>query len=87
MTDNKGHRCGGCPRRWTGLAEAHCPTCHRHFGSVSAFDKHRVAGSCADPAALRGPKTGKPLLVPVQRASGEVWMAPSGGEWWTDDAA
>ena len=35
-------RCGGCDRNWTGLAEAHCATCHRHFTGVTAFDAHRV---------------------------------------------
>jgi hypothetical protein len=31
--------------------QAHCSAagCHRTFGSVSAFDEHRVGGKCLDP--------------------------------------
>ena len=71
-----------CGRRWTGLGEAHCATCHRHFGSVASFDKHRVKGECADPSELFGIKSGKALLVPVERASGLVWVAPGGSDRW-----
>jgi hypothetical protein len=31
---------------------AHCPTCHRTFGGVTGFDKHRSHGECLDPATL-----------------------------------
>lgn len=31
---------------------AHCPTCHRTFGSVGGFDQHRKQGECLDPADL-----------------------------------
>lgn len=44
--------CGKCGRKWMGLAEAHCPTCHRHFSTVSNFDKHRPNGLCVEPLAL-----------------------------------
>lgn len=34
--------------------QAHCPVagCHRTFGGVSNFDKHRRNGWCLDPATL-----------------------------------
>jgi hypothetical protein len=32
--------------------QAHCGTCHRTFGSVRGFDKHRRRGECVDPATL-----------------------------------
>ena len=72
--------CGGCDRKWTGLAECHCSGCHRHFGSISAFDTHQGADGCHDPAALKPRKNGAPRLVSVKRASGTVWVAP-GGDW------
>jgi hypothetical protein len=41
----------GCGRRWTGLAEAHCPRCHAHFSRVSNFDRHLpLTGPCRPPA-------------------------------------
>lgn len=39
-----------CGRQWTGLAQCHCRTCHRHFGSAAGFDRHRGSGKCADPS-------------------------------------
>lgn len=32
------------------MAQAHCPTCHKTFGGVTGFDKHRFRGACRDPA-------------------------------------
>jgi hypothetical protein len=31
---------------------AHCPTCHRTFGGVWGFDRHRRNGACVDPQTL-----------------------------------
>lgn len=35
-------------------AQAHCAAagCHRTFGGVTGFDKHRDNGACIDPATL-----------------------------------
>lgn len=33
-------------------AQAHCSVCHRTFGGVRAFDRHRSKGTCVDPAPL-----------------------------------
>lgn len=33
-------------------AQAHCTVCHRTFGGVSNFDKHRRDGWCIDPSTL-----------------------------------
>jgi len=35
-------------------AQCHCPApeCHRTFGGVSLFDKHRHNGACLDPVTL-----------------------------------
>lgn len=43
------HTCGA---RWTGLLAAHCAPCHRTFGGVAGFEKHRKGGTCLDPATL-----------------------------------
>ena len=41
-------QCANCGEEWTGLAVAHCPTCHRTFTTVSAFDKHRTGSHTDD---------------------------------------
>lgn len=33
-------------------AQAHCGTCHRTFGGISGFDRHRRGGICLDPTGL-----------------------------------
>lgn len=38
-----------CHRSWSSRAQSHCSECHRHFGSDSAGDSHRVKGVCGDP--------------------------------------
>lgn len=38
-----------CHRSWTARAQSHCSECHRHFGSDSAGDAHRVGDTCRDP--------------------------------------
>lgn len=36
-------------------SQAHCGSgCHRTFGSVTGFDRHRRAGQCVDPATFKG---------------------------------
>lgn len=67
------HICGGCGRRWSGHAECHCSACHQHFSSVATFDKHVTSAGHVQPGGLRG-KDGKPVLMPVQRKSGVVWV-------------
>lgn len=45
--------CGGCAARWTPAGAAHCAACHRTFGGVTGFDRHRTAdGACRSPASL-----------------------------------
>ena len=65
--------CGGCPRRWAGMLHAHCPTCHRHFGSVSGFDRHRVNGKCLDPGTLTD-RHGNPVLEQRHGPHGVTWV-------------
>lgn len=43
-------------------AQAHCATCHRTFGGVTGFDRHRRNGACIDPATV-----GYELVVDVWR--------------------
>lgn len=33
-------------------AQAHCGACHRTFGGVSGFDRHRRGGLCLSPAEI-----------------------------------
>ncbi len=65
--------CGGCDRRWNSTSEAHCATCHCHFSTVANFDRHRVNGTCADPATLTD-RHGQPILRPVERPGGPTWV-------------
>lgn len=55
--------CKGCGREWGGHREAHCATCHQHFGSTSAFDRHQrdVTGTCDFPGLVL--KSGDPRCV------------------------
>ena len=32
--------CPKCDKRWKSKVECHCSSCHKHFKSLSAFDKH-----------------------------------------------
>lgn len=68
--------CSGCPATWTGLSRCHCAACHRTFGSVGLFDRHRSQagdrGTCLDPAGLRHRKTGEPLM----RLVDGLWRGP-----------
>lgn len=49
-----------CGRQWTGLREAHCSVCHRHFSTPRNFDAHRQYASkktrehviCVDPLTV-----------------------------------
>ena len=51
-------------------AQAHCPTCHRHFGGVTAFDDHRSNGICIDPGSIL--RDGEPLYVQMEG----IWRKP-----------
>lgn len=44
--------------------QAHCGACHRTFGAVSGFDRHRRAGECLDPAALGMAEGGRIWRMP-----------------------
>lgn len=68
MTSTLPHGCGGCTNRWAGTSTAHCPTCHRTFGAVGGFDRHRRDGRCVDPATLG--------LVASERTGYTAWVFP-----------
>ena len=53
-----GH-CSKCKETWTGMATCHCMGCHRTFGSIGAFDKHRIGCKCADPESIGMKMDGK----------------------------
>lgn len=70
-------RCGGCDQTWQSNAQAHCAACHRHFGSVDLFDRHRIGFACEDPLWLpkrRDDGTVRMILVDgVYREPGKEW--------------
>ena len=71
-------RCPDCKREWTTFGEAHCASCHEHFGSDYAFDRHRTADFTCVPVEDFGTPRGKaqkPLLVQIERASGVCWVS------------
>lgn len=73
MTEHHPGTCR-CGRAWHSLTEAHCRTCHRHFGSVDAFDRHHPGRTdCPDPSSLRS-ANGNPVLRLVDRANGPTWI-------------
>ena len=51
-------------------SQAHCATCHRTFGAVGGFDRHRRHGECLDPTTLGM----------VDRGGG-VWRTPMSDEY------
>ena len=61
--------------------QAHCPSCHRTFGGVTGFDRHRRGGGCVgDPAGLgyelvkgvwRQPMSAEELARRIARAASE----------------
>jgi hypothetical protein len=62
-----------CGRQWTGLAEAHCPTCHEHFSTVANFDRHRPGkGGCQPPSLMRG-RDGDLVFRPSRGPYGITW--------------
>ena len=50
--------CAACTTSWTGVAVAHCGSCHQTFAGPGLFDRHRQQygerGRCVDPAEVRG---------------------------------
>lgn len=68
-----------CGREWTGLQQAHCTVCHRHFSTVENFDIHGVKRSgCPHPATkvrTRRDGTTVPRLKEVTSASGPLWVS------------
>jgi|1185.fasta_scaffold77814_3 hypothetical protein len=59
--------CGGCTATWTGVALAHCGTCHESFSGAWTFDQHRKMGSNEEHGSCTDPET-MPSLE--QRESG-----------------
>lgn len=78
-----------CGRNWTGAAQAHCPTCHEHFGSVAGFDRHRSTGHCQHPAGVTTAKTDRPWFRAVTGPYGVTWVRdnPAGHYWAKEDAS
>lgn len=70
-----GH-CGTCNIEWKSLAEAHCPSCCRHFSSDTSFDLHLQDDRCLAPAAVKK-RDGSPVLVKLDREREyAVWGQP-----------
>lgn len=63
-----------CGRTWTGLNQAHCAICHRHFSSVAHFDRHRPSyDGCLDPAAILK-RSGEPVFKLSAGPLGHTWV-------------
>lgn len=73
MTAPIGTRCTTACRRPT-QSQAHCSVCHRTFGGLSGFDKHRRHGVCLDPATQRMREVDGIWRWPVREdAPGRPW--------------
>jgi hypothetical protein len=68
-------QCLRCDGVWTGLSACHCSGCHRTFTGWRAFDIHRSAGRCHDPATLFD-HNGEPRLVLITRQHWSGWGRP-----------
>lgn len=65
--------CGGCDRTWQSNTQCHCAACHRQFGSVYLFDRHRLSFQCMELLSL---KRDKPVVLDsngVYREPGREW--------------
>jgi hypothetical protein len=76
-------QCANCGEEWTGLAVAHCPTCHRTFTTVSAFDKHRTGSHTDDTRHCLDPATAG--LIKVTRPTWTGWGHPGQDTRWDDE--
>lgn len=80
--DAKIHHCRTCHRTWTGTSQAHCVSCHHHFSSNSAADRHLVNDSCYPPQEVRD-SNGVPKLGLRKDKYGYTWsFAGDGTPWW-----
>ena len=76
------HHCRECHRSWTGHTQAHCVSCHSHFSTPSAFDKHITDEGCRQPEQLRD-KHGNYVLGLRVDKWGRTWsFAGDGTPWW-----
>jgi hypothetical protein len=87
--DSCPHRgCEECGARWLASTTAaepsrdvhHCGACHETFASETAFDHHRVRGSCLDGLEERGFVRGTLRGAPVWRERGRQplpWATPT----------
>lgn len=76
------HHCRTCHRTWTGTTQVHCVSCHHHFSSYSACDRHLKDELCAPPQECRD-KDGVPLLGLRKDKYGYTWsFAGDGTPWW-----
>lgn len=69
--------CVKCGREWNGTSACHCAGCHEHFGSLAAFDRHRVGFECLPVerfSELVGKKNPHPRLVVSERPTGNLWV-------------
>jgi hypothetical protein len=71
----EGTHCRGCHRTWAAFGQAHCATCHNHFSTPTAFDRHLAPRGCLDPSEVRT-KDGTPRLILRDGPSGPLWGWP-----------
>jgi hypothetical protein len=65
--------CTQCGHKWSGLAQAHCKSCHEHFNSVSAFDRHRVRFECCHPESVGMVKSSKGAWIEKAHSRVDHW--------------
>lgn len=80
-------KCGVCLAEWGGFSQCHCGACHEMFGSLAAFDRHRVDFAClpveqfSELMRKRDGSPGKPRLV---RGGRGLWVTALGN--WREGA-
>lgn len=76
------HHCRECHRSWSGTTQAHCVSCHHHFSTNSASDRHLVDGMCKPPSECFT-TNGVPLLGLRTDKFGRTWsFVGDGTPWW-----
>lgn len=74
-------RCGVCLAEWGGYSQCHCGACCETFGSVAAFDRHRIDYECLPVARfgeLMTRRDGTPGKPRLERAPRGVWVTALG---------
>jgi hypothetical protein len=74
-------QCLACGRQWGAFGEHHCTNCHRHFGSLRAFDAHIRIRSRSDEVG-----DNEVTCTDPKPRKGVIWYQTEKGVWRKQDS-